>query len=658
MDLNLLSYIYLPLGLVFSFLFSFLYLRRYPKDGVKFSYYFTIFVFGLVIFNVFLVPYDIAVAGYIKQNNITDFTLFENLDVYYLIFGFVSQILGDIISPIMVYIEISGFYNKCDITLEVLKSFFTDFLGLIKIIVVLLVSIPTTINFTIEGKDSMEILKMILLYANLFPYLKILYYIGFVTQDIVYSVLKKRYNQEWRFFDLWKLGKIYKHYFREREIVNKRYDEIVKDLTIALDDYKMEIPNEFMIHCETFKANIEATQQNLLFLVSEKESVFDATKKHQESEIQKNNNENKLNYDPQFYKKMFDYVDKEEKVVQRQVENDNSMDVSVSDLDSSISEDYYDDEYDEYEGMSEEELKQQLGSDYEVIMEKRKKKLLTKNSDIIAPIHVEEKLVFKEKKFQNFTNLKNFICGKMTKAIEASISVQRKSHLLSAKGLKLMDERNHEKTYSNWMMIPIILYMIVFAFFELPFNIYNFFPKKIKGFVFDLIFGILSTLFYFYIFNYATINHKLISGDLIYGKHKSGNVNFYKFISFVLCFSDALFFHSVWVMKKNKEKAKSDVKYFEVFNLPEVPVLGVDIIPYISVLIILVSIFNAAKFSVIKLKIKKCKINKPIILFNENSDFFYNESNLFSNFILGCGVLYCINKNMDRILQIIADDIN
>ena len=648
MNLNLISYIYLPVGLALSFLLSFLYLRRYPKEDVKFAYYFSVLVFGLVIFNIFLIPYDIAVAGYTRETG-TNFTLFDNLDIYYLVFGFFSQIVGDVVSPILIYIEISGFYNKGEVTLEVLKSFFSDFFELIKLILIILVSIPTTINlFVVQGQDAMELLRIILLYLNFFPYLEILYYIGFVSQDLVYSVLKKKYSREWRYFDLWKLGKIYKYYFREREIVNKRFEEITKDIDDALNKYHMEIPGEFMDHYNKFKQKVEDTQRNLLFLVSEKKSVLDATLKHKEDQMKQNEN---LKYDEGFYKQMFQYVDKEERTVKKQIDLDRS-----SQLDDSMSNYSEDDDYDEFEGMTDEELRAQLGSDYEAMMEKRNRKLRAKqNTDYVAPIHVQEQFIYTEKKFQSFENLKSYICSKMTKVIKASNSVQRKSHLISQKGIILLDGRRYFNTYTNWRLLPIAIYFGVLIFFELPFNIYEFFPEKAHGFVFDLVFGIVTTSFYFFIFNYATINHKYISGNLIFGKNKSSNFNFYKFISFILCFSDAIFFHSVWVMKKNMNDYNIDVKYFEVFNLPQILVGEIDIVPFLSLLIIIVCVFNAAKFSSFKLKIKMCNFSKVIFLFNENADFFYNETNLFSNFILGCGVLFCIKKNFNRILQLIGD---
>ena len=522
MNLNLISLIYLPTSLAFSFLISFLYLRRYPREEVKFAYYFSVFIFGLVIFYIFLIPYDIAVAGYLWNNPGVEFTFFENLELYYMIFGYFSQIVGDIVSPIMIYIEISGFYNKGEITLEVLKSLFTDFFLIIELIVVILAAIPTVINSIVQGQDVGELLNIILLYLNFFPYLEILYYIGFVSQDLVYSVLKKKYSSEWRYFDLWKLGKIYKYYFREREVVNKRFEEITNDIDEALNKYHMEIPGEFMNHYNAFKAKVEDTQRNLLFLVSEQKSVFDATQKHKEEQMNQNKN---LKYDEGFYKQMFKYVEREERTVKKHIDLDssNQLDDSMSNLNESEI-DSEDDDFDEFEGLSDEELKAQLGSDYEPMMEKRRRKLRAKqNADYTAPIHVQEQFIYTDKKFQSFENLKSHICSKMTKVIKASNSVQRKSHLISQKGLILLDPNHYNKTYSRWRLFPVVIYYGILIFFELPFNIYEFFPIEARGFVFDLVFGIVTTSFYFFIFNYATINHKYISGNLIFGKKRSSN---------------------------------------------------------------------------------------------------------------------------------------
>jgi hypothetical protein len=184
-------------------------------------------------------------------------------------------------------------------------------------------------------------------------------------------------------------------------------------------------------------------------------------------------NEN-LKYDEGFYKQMFQYVDKEERTVKKQIDLDRSsqLDDSMSNLNESEFDYSEDDDYDEFEGMTEEELRAQLGSDYEAMMEKRNRKLRAKqNTDYVAPIHVQEQFIYTEKKFQSFENLKSYICSKMTKVIKASNSVQRKSHLISQKGIILLDGRRYFNTYTNWRLLPIAIYFGVLIFFELPFNI-------------------------------------------------------------------------------------------------------------------------------------------------------------------------------------------
>ena len=128
---------------------------------------------------------------------------------------------------------------------------------------------------------------------------------------------------------------------------------------------------------------------------------------------------------------------------------------------------------------------------------------------------------------------------------------------------------------------------------------------------------------------------------------KKNQVNFYNFISYILGNCDAAFYHSIWVLRKYKVEKKDDYNfypyYFDVFELPEIK--GFKFIPLISMIIILISIFNAAKFS--NFKIKK----KEVILFNENADFFYNEKNLYTNFIRGCLMLIKLKKKLDENIQ-------
>ena len=86
-----------------------------------------------------------------------------------------------------------------------------------------------------------------------------MYYIGFVCQDLAYSYIRQQ--PPYRFYyDIWKLGKIYKYYERERLIVKSRTQKI-EDIK---NNIKYDIPKEFQNHYERFKKRISYTQLNLL----------------------------------------------------------------------------------------------------------------------------------------------------------------------------------------------------------------------------------------------------------------------------------------------------------------------------------------------------------------------------------------------------------
>jgi len=655
MNLLLVSILYLIFGLGISFTISFFYLRHYPKKdpSVKFAFYSSVVIFGLIIFFIFLIPFDIACSALVFKKNIEN-GLLEILPIYYLVFGYFSQIAGDIISPIMILIHTSGFYTKGDIFKDVLKRFFTDYFSLFKLIFVFVLSIPSISFFVSKDIDIFEILKTILIYLNFFPYLKILYYIGFVCQDLVYSYIRKiplhREN-----YDIWKLGKIYKYYNREKIVVNGKYKIIKEEIERANNEYGINLPMEFLEHFAEFKYRVEITQRNLLFIHSEREKVKLATdtykgdfkKEKQMQVIDDNNNNNNNNNN-----------------------NDNNND------DSSM----MDDIFSEAKNEDEESLKAELGSDYQYIygnsayedINNEQSALLPNNSedgneDLLDRRNIQSLYIKKrDKQFINFDNFKNYICNLMTDVNESSISVQRKSYLINTKGVEILSHEAGKgmKAPNPCILVIIIFFYVILFFLEMPWSIYDWFPKEIKSNFFgNLCVSLSSIMFYFFIFNYAVIHHRYMSGDLIFGRNESNCVNFYNFISYVLGICDAVFYHSVWVLRKYKLNEKSinsnDInkisgyfdyyfspKYYDVFELPEVFYHGYDIIPYISAFIIIISIFNAAKFSNIKIR------RKERILFNENADYFYNEKNLYSNFILGCGVLVSIKINMDDLIRL------
>ena len=665
MNLLLISIFYFIFGLAISFTISYFYLRHYPKKdpSVKFAFYSSVVIFGLIIFFIFLIPFDIACSSLVYKEGVENAFL-DILPIYYLVFGYFSQIVGDIISPIMILINTSGFYKKGDIFKDVLIRFFKDYFSLFKLIFVFVLSIPSISFFVTKDIDIFEIFKTILLYLNFFPYLKILYYIGFVCQDLVYSYIRKKPLHKQN-YDIWKLGKIYKYYNREKLVVNGKYKIIKKDIEKANNYHEMKLPYEFKAHFENFKRRVEITQRNLLFIHSEREKVKYATdtykgdyKKEKKMKIMNDNNQNN---------------------------EDNNDDESTM----------MDDIFSEAKNEDEESLKEQLGSDYQNLygnsesesddINNEQSALIPTNDEDINENEYEDENEDKnkeedyldrtkenvflrrvEKQFTDFNTFKNHICDLMTEVNESSISVQRKSFLINTKGVELLaiEAGQGRKAPNPLIFIPIILFYIILFFLEMPWSIYDWFPKEIKNNFFgNLFISISSIIFYFFIFNYAVIHHRYISGNLIFGKNESNCVNFYNFISYVLNTCDAVFYHSVWVLRKykldintiNNQDIRKSLdylnyyfvpKYYDVFELPEINFGVFNIIPFISAFIIIISIFNAAKFSNIKFR------RKERILFNENADYFYNEKNLYSNFILGCGVLVSIKLNMDRLIAL------
>ena len=659
MNLLLISIFYLIFGLAISFTISYFYLRHYPKNdpSVKFAFYSSVVIFGLIIFFIFLIPFDIACSSLVLKEGVEN-ELLDILPIYYLVFGYFSQIVGDVISPIMILINTTGYYTKGDIFKDVLKRFFKDYFSLFKLIFVFVLSIPSISFFVTKDIDIFDIFKTILLYLNFFPYLKILYYIGFVCQDLVYSYIRKKPLHKQN-YDIWKLGKIYKYYNREKLVVNGKYKIIRKEIEKANNYYEMSLPYDFKNHFEEFKQRVEITQRNLLFINSEREKVKYATDTYKgdykkETKMKNMNDNNKDN-------------------------EDNKDDESMMD-----------DIFSEAKNEDEESLKEQLGSDYQYIYGNSENDEINNEQSALLPANTEEEneiayededkkeedyldrkkenifLRRVDEQYKNYTTFKNHICDLMTEVNESSISVQRKSYLINTKGVEILglEAGQGGKAPSPWIFVPIILFYIILFFLEMPWSIYDWLPKEIKrNFFGNLAVSISSIMFYFFIFNYAVIHHRYMSGNLIFGKNESNCVNFYNFISYVLNTCDAVFYHSVWVLRKYKSDKNAiniiDIstgldyfnnyfvpKYYDVFELPEIYVNRLNIIPFISAFIIIISIFNATKFSNIKIR------RKERILFNENADYFYNEKNLYSNFILGCGVLVSIKLNMDRLISL------
>jgi len=288
MNILLVTILYLILGLIISFNISYFYLKHYRGENVKFAFYFSVINFGFEIFFIFLIPFDITTSVLYP-----DFKFLNFLTNYYLIFGYYSQFISDVFAPILILIETTGFYTKKEIFKDVLKRFITDYVSMFKIIIVNILTIPT-LSYKISKKvDIFEILRIILLYLNFFPYLEMLYYIGFVCQDLVYSNLKNTYELDRNNYDLWKLGKIYKHYARERNNVDKVIDEIDKEIKEA-EKHNIKCPPEFNDHLKTFQDRINEAKKNILIIHCDKKNLEMETNQYIEEE-QKNKNDGEQN---------------------------------------------------------------------------------------------------------------------------------------------------------------------------------------------------------------------------------------------------------------------------------------------------------------------------------------------------------------------------
>ena len=246
MNITLIAILYLLLGFIISLTISYNYLKYYPDENVNFAFYFTVIIFGFVIFFIFLIPFDITISVLDLDSKFLKY-----LPMYYLIFGYFSKIMGDLVSPILILVETSGLYTKSDIFKDVLKRFLKEYISLFKFIFLSSASIPTVSYYISKKVDVFKLFRTILLYLNFFPYLEMLYYIGFVCQDLAYSYIRQQ--PPYRFYyDIWKLGKIYKYYERERLIVKSRTQKI-EDIK---NDIKYDIPKEFQIKNNKLKINI------------------------------------------------------------------------------------------------------------------------------------------------------------------------------------------------------------------------------------------------------------------------------------------------------------------------------------------------------------------------------------------------------------------
>ena len=659
-DLDIFFIIYFSSSFLISFLISFLYLMNYPNknSNYKFGYYFTIICFSLTIFLSFIVIFDF-VASIHKEvegkfyNNFNDTKIYnlryehhlidiflDNVQYYYLIFGLFSKFVQFFLAPLLILYYTTGFYKKYDIFCDLIKRYIQIYINQTNIILALIAIIPVSLLYiygtygTVFGR-----FKMLLNYLNFYSNLTILFYIGFFLQNIPRNYSLKKTENDMENYIIWKLGKIFFYYSRELKNLNDGYNEI-KELIEEFSKNEIEIPQDFKMNFQKFKKNIENAQRNIVKIDSNLEEVKYATKKYnkQAKEIMRQKKQEEIR------KKR-----EEKNKINNDIYEQNEEEINVELLGEN--------NYNEINGDNNED------NNIEGEDERYYQYLKEKNEEAVKHFNEEEKInkkncwkkCWEEKKppFNNFIDFKNYICALMTKVNEDSLSIKRKSYLID---LKIEEIFNNKQTSCNKFCneCSIILYLfLIFIIFLLEIPIFylndisyignGLIKNPIKNYTIFIILLFIPVIIYFCIFYYSIIYHKYIQGEIIFGKNKSENTHFLKFLILVLGLNNALIFHSVWILNKiNAIKTQfSETYIFYIFLIPVKygQIDKIDIVASTGLIFIIISAICSLKFS--KLKIK----GHNIFIFNENIDFFIGEENFYSNFLLGCGCYINIYKN-------------
>ena len=249
---------------------------------------------------------------------------------------------------------------------------------------------------------------------------------------------------------------------------------------------------------------------------------------------------------------------------------------------------------------------------------------------------------------------KNEICDSMDEVYETCASIQRKSFLINLKASQLFISQKESKIWIKFRFFFFIFLIILLFFLELLGEIFERIiilllnNGKLSDYITIIIIFFVSIVLYFIVFIYSIIHHKYIEGELLFGKKKSQNVNYYYFLIEILNLCNALIFHSVWVLNRTKH---INARFCNVYilinrNLMEASKenLNVDLVSLLNFFIFFVSLYIAISFS-------KIKICSKTIIYNENADFYGFNKNFYINFYLGCGCLIFIAKNSLKLIK-------
>lgn len=625
--------LYLIFGFFISFLISFLFLKNYrnpyskissPKN-LKIAFYYSIICFGLVIFYILIVILDHTIFSFkdislLEKTLIIPFT--ELLPSFYSIFGIISLFNRKLILPIMNFYNTTGFYKPCDIVLDIIFRLINIYFnityivwGIIALALIIGLMIPfhewilevTKINsfWSLWG-----FIKLLLNYLNFISYLQILFYIGFAIQNIIHIDSVKRNESEKENYYIWRLGKVFLYYFKERSAIEKGYD-IVKE---KYDDFISNNSDDILTkHWNNFKERIKNTMDAKL-IESNLDTVKEATEKYEDQIREKEENKNKND-------------DKKE-------ENKNENDDKKND----------------------EKKKKKLKDDVESLS-KEMIEIQKQYTDKILPKKLFGICCKKEDKEE----IKDDICYIMTRIYEEAMKLFRKSYLIKQLAQKILNKKEINCCRSLYCIKALwFIFLIFLIFLELPWHIDRDFDYSFLNFIIAFLIYLFSVIFYFSLFIYSLINHKYIQGDFLFGKHLAEVVNFSNFMNIVFSLFNASVYHSLWIFNKY---GYIKAKFYDVFILPineidfsinnnKYTINTLDIIAYGTLIYIILSIFIASKFTELEI------CGKVIFSYNENTEYFFSDNEFYFYFILGCGCNIYIQENPGKFLKKEEDEID
>ena len=275
MNLLIFSILYLSFGFIASIVISYFILRKYPKPNVKFTYYLSILILGLVLFFIVLIPFDIATTSEIENENNESNPIIDFLPKYYLFFGYFSELFADLFCPFTILLSTTAYYKFGAKIKNIIKRFFTEEITHVKVILLFAGSIPVISNIVNNESSTFEIMRKILMFLKFFPYLKILFYIGFICQDLAYRYLRLK-KTNWLNYNVWALGKIYKYYNREKITICGLQKKLNLQLKL-LKQNNVKVPAAFYDVYKPLMAQVSIAKEQNMVLDSNREKVEEAS---------------------------------------------------------------------------------------------------------------------------------------------------------------------------------------------------------------------------------------------------------------------------------------------------------------------------------------------------------------------------------------------